>query len=714
MNSFLGWPKHPSGTSRLSTLSRLLLLALALSPGSLLADSPGVDHQRIVDADAEPGNWLSHGRTYAEERRSPLRAIDTKNVDKLGLAWFFDLGEPRGLEATPLAVDGVLYFTGTWSVVYAVDGATGQRLWKYDPQVPRRVARQACCDVVNRGVAAWGGKIFVGTLDGRLIALDAGTGTPAWSVMTVDPEQPYTITGAPRVIQGKVIIGNGGAEFGVRGYVSAYSAETGERVWRFYTVPGNPAEGFETETVRRIAETWNGEWWKVGGGGTVWDAMAYDPELDLLYIGVGNGSPWNRRLRSPGGGDNLFLASIVALRPATGEYVWHYQVVPAETWDFTATQHMILADIEWQGSPRKVLMQAPKSGFFMIIDRETGEFLSAEPFAEVTWASHYDPVTGRPVENPGEDYAEGSVTVQPASVGAHNWQPMAYDPETGFVFIPTIESRFTYKGFDTLTVEKGLRNLGVDRRDNPPGDALFLSVLQKRLISGSLLAWNPRLQEPAWAVPYPLAWNGGVLATAGGLVFHGSGDGAFHAYRAEDGEELSPFPSQTGIIAASNTSPSWRAGAVPSASPRARSPPRAPPAGACSPSNSVDAPSSHPFRNLRPSPAPRHLWGFPTTWSITAPRSTQIIVPFVTERAWWRGGRFPIFAALRPEPTTTSRPSSAWEPWIAEACPALATSWTRTMSGRSRPSSSKRRTRIRPCATIRGGGVPSSAPSTNS
>ncbi len=296
----------------------LLLVFACLLPGSPAAEPGGVDHQRIVAADGEPGNWLSHGRTYAEQRYSPLKAIDTDNVNTLGLAWALDLGTHRGLEATPLALDGVLYFTGTWSVVYAVDGASGKLLWQYDPEVPRSVARKACCDVVNRGVAAWGNKIFVATLDGRLIALDAADGSPVWSVMTVDPEQSYTITGAPRVIQGKVMIGNSGAEFGVRGYLSAYSAETGEMAWRFYTVPGNPAEGFENETMRRAAETWNGEWWKVGGGGTVWDSLAYDPALDLLYVGVGNGSPWNRRLRSPGGGANLFPTSTVALRPGTG------------------------------------------------------------------------------------------------------------------------------------------------------------------------------------------------------------------------------------------------------------------------------------------------------------------------------------------------------------------------------------------------------------
>ncbi len=546
-----GWSARSAHAPLPTTLLLLVASCLALSPvraEPIRAGFTGVDQRRIVGADTEPGNWLTHGRSYAEERHSPLTSINLDTVENLGLAWAFDLQTRRGLEATPLAIDGVLYFTGTWSVVYAVDGASGEPLWRYDPQVPRSVARKLCCDVVNRGVAAWGNKIFVGTLDGRLIALNAMDGTPVWSVMTVDPSQPYSITGAPRVVGGKVLIGNGGAEYGVRGYLDAYQAETGQRVWRFYTVPGNPANGFENETMRRIAQTWNGEWWKLGGGGTVWDSMAYDPELDLLYVGVGNGTPWNRRLRSPGGGDNLFLSSIVALRPETGEYVWHYQVVPAETWDYTATQHMILADLEWKGRIRKVLMQAPKSGFFMIIDRETGEFLSAEPYAEITWASHYDPETGRPVENPGEDYSEGSATVQPASVGAHNWQPMAYDPNLGLVFIPAIESRFTYKNLDTLEIQPGLRNLGVDRRDNPPGDALFLSVIQHKLISGRLVAWDPRRQEAVWESRYPLAWNGGVLATAGGLVFHGSGAGAFHAYASKDGERLWSFATQTGVI----------------------------------------------------------------------------------------------------------------------------------------------------------------------
>ena len=326
--------------------------------------------------------------------------IDASNVKQLGLAWFVDLDTHRGQEATPLIIDGVLYSTSAWSKVQAIDAASGKLLWQYDPKVPGETGVKACCDTVNRGVAAYEGKMFLGTLDGRLVALDAATGNEVWSVVTVDQTKAYTITGAPRVIKGKVIIGNGGAEFGVRGYVSAYDAESGKMLWRFYTVPGDPSQPFEAPILEQAAKTWRGEWWKLGGGGTVWDSMAYDPELDLLYIGTGNGSPWNQQYRSPGGGDNLFLSSIVALKPDTGEYVWHYQSTPGETWDFTATQHIVLADLTIDGQPRKVLMQAPKNGFFYVIDRTNGKLISAKPFVPVNWASEIDLKTGRPVENP--------------------------------------------------------------------------------------------------------------------------------------------------------------------------------------------------------------------------------------------------------------------------------------------------------------------------
>ncbi len=495
-------------------------------------------------------DWALHGRDTGEQRYSPLTSVNAENVNQLGLAWFFEDKTDRALEATPIVVNGVMYVSGTWSVVYALDARSGALLWEYDPRVPRERAGTFCCDVVNRGVAVADGRVFVGTLDGRLIALAADSGERLWEVVTVDQSKPYSITGAPRVIDGRVVIGNGGAEYGVRGYVSAYEAASGNLLWRFHTVPGNPEDGFESDAMAKAATTWNGEWWRYGGGGTVWDHMAYDPELDLLYIGVGNGSPWNRRIRSPGGGDNLYLASIVALRPATGEYVWHYQVVPAETWDYTATQHMVLADISWQGRPRKVLMQAPKSGFFMILDRETGELLSAEPFAEVTWASHYDLETGRPVENPGQDYAGGKATVKPGGGGAHNWQPMAWDPEREWMFIPKMEAPFIYVEPETFVYKPGWRNQGTDRRESPPGNELLHRAISRRISQGFLLAWDVKAGKPAWEVPLPTAWNGGVLATAGDLVFQGNGDARFVAYHAGSGEILWEYHTQSPVLAA--------------------------------------------------------------------------------------------------------------------------------------------------------------------
>ena len=365
--------------------------------------------------------WRTHGGNYADDRFSALDKIDSENVDKLGLAWSYELGTSRGIEATPIIHNGIMYVTSTWNIVHAMDAKTGEPLWAFDPEIDKEQAAKGCCDVVNRGVAIWGENVYTATMDGRLIALNARTGAKSWDIQTIDKSKPYTITGAPRIIKGKVMIGNGGAELGVRGYFSAYDAETGEMIWRFYTVPGNPKDGFENETMRMAAETWTGEWWASGGGGTAWDSMAYDPELDLLYVGVGNGSPWNQAIRSPEGGDNLFLSSIVAVRPDTGEYVWHYQTTPGETWDYTATQHMILADLEIEGQTRQVIMQAPKNGFFYVIDRATGEFISANNFVPVNWATSIDPETGRPIEVPEARYGTKEPYFQtPGPLGAHN------------------------------------------------------------------------------------------------------------------------------------------------------------------------------------------------------------------------------------------------------------------------------------------------------
>lgn len=510
-----------------------------------------VDGARILNADAEPGSWLSHGRTYDEQRFSPLVGVNDRNVDRLGLAWSLDLDTTRGVEASPIIVDGVMFTTSAWSVVHALDARTGELKWTYDPQVDKAWGVYACCDVVNRGVAVWQGAVFVGALDGRLIALDAATGAVNWSVDTIEGQAPYTITGAPRVVNGNVIIGNGGAEYGVRGYVTAYDAATGDETWRFYTVPGNPADGFESDAMRDAADTWNGNWWELGGGGTVWDSMAYDAELDLLYIGVGNGSPWNQGIRSPGGGDNLFLSSIVALRPDTGEYVWHYQTTPGDTWDYTATQHMVLADIEIDGAVRQVLMQAPKNGFFYVLDRATGELISAEPFVTVSWASHVDLETGRPVETPGARYYEGAPSLQfPSPYGGHNWHPMSFSPMTGLVYIPAQEIPAAYIHDPAYEERPGRWNAGVAYvYASMPDDATARAALRP-LVRGHLSAWDPATQTEAWRVEHAGPWNGGLLSTAGNLVFQGTANARFVAYAADTGAELWSMDTQTGIVAA--------------------------------------------------------------------------------------------------------------------------------------------------------------------
>jgi quinohemoprotein ethanol dehydrogenase len=501
-----------------------------------------VDDARLVAADDEPGSWLSHGGNYAEQRHSRLDRIREDNVAQLGLAFFVDTGQRRGHEATPIVVDGVIYTTASWSVVLAVDARTGRLLWTHDPKVPPETGGKACCDVVNRGVAVYRGRVYFGTLDGRLVALDAKTGERVWEVVTVDQSRPYTITMAPRVVKGKVIIGNGGAEFGVRGYVSAYDAESGALVWRFYTVPGDPSQPFEHPELEAAAKTWNGQWWTVGGGGTVWDSLAYDPQLDLLYVGTGNGSPWSRHVRSPGGGDNLYVSSILALRPDTGRLVWHYQTTPGDTWDYTATQHMVLADLEIGGRTRRVLMQAPKNGFFYVLDRASGELLSAEAFATVTWAKGIDRQSGRPIEVEGLDYRDRTVEVRPSPIGAHNWQPMSFHPGTGLVYVPTNEIPFFFRLDPDWEYRPGAVNLGYDLAVN--------DALPREAVSGHLLAWDPVRQKEVWRAQYLGPWNGGTLSTAGNLVFQGTAHGTFAAYRATDGKPLWEAPAGTGIVAA--------------------------------------------------------------------------------------------------------------------------------------------------------------------
>ncbi|GAB5449814.1 MAG: PQQ-dependent methanol/ethanol family dehydrogenase [Halioglobus sp.] len=502
---------------------------------------------------APDSEWRLHGLDVGEQRHSKLRQINSDNVKKLGLAWYFDLYTRRGIEATPLMVDGTLYVSGSWSMVYALDARTGDLRWFYNPEVDRAFLAKGCCDAVNRGVAYADGKVIVGTYDGRLVALQASDGKVVWDVQTTDRNQSYTITGAPRIVGDKVVIGNGGAELGVRGYVTAYSIATGKQAWRFYTVPGNPVEGFESDVMKTAADTWTGQWWEWGGGGTVWDSMVYDPQLDLLYIGVGNGSPWNQKLRSPGGGDNLFLTSIVALRGTTGEYVWHYQTTPGETWDYTATQHMILADLEIDGELRKVIMQAPKNGFFYVLDRTSGELLSAKPFAVTTWATAVDLKTGRPIETPNARVFDGKHVSLPSNAGAHNWQPMSYHPGTGLVYIPTMHIPIMFleptRDLDRKPGQ-GYWNVGFDRMGNVLPDVPDIDALMDQVYTGKLLAWDPLQQEAKWESETGRPSGGGVLSTAGNLVFQGSAETELRAFNAATGEVLWSADVQTAAMAA--------------------------------------------------------------------------------------------------------------------------------------------------------------------
>jgi quinohemoprotein ethanol dehydrogenase len=529
---------------------RVLFTAVVL--GALVGCTPSppatrIDDIRLAAADRDTANWITYGRTYSEQRFSPLRQINDSTVPRLGLVWSQELPTSRGLEATPIVLDGVIYTTSSWSMVYAFEAKTGKQLWTYDPKVDRTRARTVCCDVVNRGLALYRGKLFLGTLDGRLIAIDAVTGTPVWQTLTIDPAQPYAITGAPRIAKGRVLIGNAGAEFGVRGYVSAYDAETGKLAWRTYTVPGDPSKGFESKALEAAAKTWNGKYWIAGGGGTTWDPIVYDPELDLVYFGTGNGTAWDRDLRSPGGGDNLYLASILAVRAETGEQVWYYQVTPGENWDFDATQPLMQADLTIGGRPRKVLMQASKNGFFYVLDRETGQFISATRFVDVTWATGVDSVTGRPIESSSARAGMQAVLVSPDPEGAHNWYPMALNPGTGLVYLGARNHSLALHAPDsTWKSDVTVWNLG---RDPNYHGKLLDPLLKSPPPRAELVAWNPVEGRAAWRVPFEVAQSGGVLTTAGNLVFQGKGDGIFTAYRATDGAKLWQFDAGTGIMA---------------------------------------------------------------------------------------------------------------------------------------------------------------------
>ena len=518
-----------------------------------------VDDARISNASAAE-EWLTYGGTYDEQRHSSLDAINADTIGELGVAWTYDLATNRGVESTPIVVDGVMYVTSAWSIVYALDAVTGEELWVHEPDVDRSMAIKACCDVVNRGVAVYDGKVFVGVIDGRLQALDAKTGELVWSKVTVDQSKPYTITGAPRVVDGKVLIGNGGAELGVRGYVSAYDADTGDKIWRFYTVP-NPdkqpdgeASDSAFEQVGNVSWGDTGKWTTEGGGGTVWDSIVYDEVNDRVIFGVGNGSPWNWKRRDPSGLDNLFLSSIVAVDADTGDYAWHFQTTPGDTWDYTATQTIILADLPIDGQSRRVAMQAPKNGFFYVIDAATGEFISGNNFVPQNWSEGLDE-TGRPIVTAEARDQSTSFFQTPGPLGAHNWHPMAFNPELNLAYIPAQEIPQAYFSDPRADAKPAKWNTGMDFADGVPPtlpEGLQTQMLRP-MLKGRLIAWDPVAQEPRWTVEHNNAWNGGVLSTAGGLVFQGQLEGIFAAYDAATGDKVWEHDVKSGAASGPGT-----------------------------------------------------------------------------------------------------------------------------------------------------------------
>ncbi|MDG6094678.1 PQQ-dependent dehydrogenase, methanol/ethanol family [Acetobacter sp. AN02] len=556
-----------SATARRPSLTGLLAAGTFLVASAFLAGTPARaadTGEAIIHADDHPGDWLTYGRTYSEQRYSPLDQINTSNAGDLKLAWYFDLDTNRGQEGTPLVVDGILYATTNWSKIKALKADTGELLWEYDPKVPGNIADRGCCDTVNRGLAYWNGKVYFGTFDGRLVSLDAKTGKKVWEVNTIPADaslghqRSYTVDGAPRIAKGRVLIGNGGSEFGARGFISAFDAETGKLDWRFFTVPNPKNEPDHAPSdkilMSKAYKTWSptGAWTKQGGGGTVWDSLVYDPVTDLIYIAVGNGSPWNYKYRSDGRGDNLFLGSIVAVRPETGEYVWHFQATPMDQWDYTSVQQIMTLDMPVNGETRHVVVQAPKNGFFYVLDAKTGQFISGKNYVYENWARGLDPKTGRPIYNPDALYTlNGSEWYGiPGDLGGHNFAAMAYSPRTKLVYIPAQQAPFLYKnqvgGFKTY---HDAWNLGVDMNkvglpDTPEARTAFIKDLK-----GWIVAWDPVKQQAAFTVDHKGPWNGGILATGGDLLFQGLANGEFHAYDATNGKDLFRFDAQSGIIA---------------------------------------------------------------------------------------------------------------------------------------------------------------------
>ncbi len=513
---------------------RILLLFFCFLYGPAALPAGNVTEARVIAEAAKGDNWFVKGGSFRGDHFSPLSDINDENVDRLGLAWAVDMPVPDGISATPIVVDGVIYLSGAFSVVFAVDAGSGRTLWSYDPEVKAAFAERpglSWLARVNRGVAVWDGRVYATTADCRLIALDAATGRVEWTRRTCDPAQGYGISDSPYVGGGKVFVGNAGSESEEknRGYVSAYDGKSGDLAWRFYIVPSDNPEENDTPALKMAAKTWSGDTLeKFGGGGNSWNEMTYDPDSDLLFFGTSGAVPYVYEQRTPGGGDNLFLSSIVAVRASTGEYVWHYQTVPQDSWDYNATMNIAVAELEIGGERRDAVLIAPKNGFHYALDKRSGELLSAGRFAKVNWASHINMETGRPVYDAAGEFWKAevgeTVLVWPNMWGAHSWNPMAFHPGLGLSYIPVVDvpsvvtpdGEGGYDDYNLMLTE-------VDGRPHSPG---------------KLVAIDAATGAVRWTVHHALAWNGGVLATAGNLVFQGNGEGRFEAYAADSGERL--------------------------------------------------------------------------------------------------------------------------------------------------------------------------------
>jgi quinohemoprotein ethanol dehydrogenase len=543
---------------KLRTLVAVAALAVLSACGAPQGGKgAAVDDARLAAGDVDGANWLSYGRTMDEQRFSPLTQVSDTTVSGLGLSWSADMDTARGQEATPIVVDGVMYVTTAWSMVKAYDATNGKQLWAYDPKVPRAKLVDVCCDAVNRGVAVYKGRVYVGTLDGRLIALNADTGAVLWDKMTIPEGSHMAITGAPRIVKGKVLIGSAGAEFITRGYLAAFDAESGKEAWRFYTVPGDPAKGPENKAMEAAAKTWAPDAWKNGGGGTVWDSITYDPQTNLVYFGTANAEPWNPNGRGGKAGDSLYTGSIVALNADTGEYAWHYQETPEDRWDFDSTQQIIVTDLALNGQKQRVVMHAPKNGFFYTLDAKTGKFISGKQFAKtVTWTKGLDPVTGAPNVVPEAKYElTGKPFVGlPGAMGAHSWNPMSFSPKTGLVYIPVNEAAQPYNAAakDWKPSETGFQTgMDIGPLATPTDPNVRRAIMAST--KGYLTAFDPVAGKARWSVEHAGPSNGGTLATAGNLVFQGTAGGEFRAYTADTGKQLWSFGTQTGVIAAPMT-----------------------------------------------------------------------------------------------------------------------------------------------------------------